>query len=63
MEKYEIAVLTADFQEKEQRFRIIGMMNSFGLDAAEQVKLHMKYEEALIEMIEAQRALREAMRK
>lgn len=54
--RYAIAVLAADVQEKRERFRMLGMMNT-PTEPEQKQRAAVEYELARTEVIEAEAAL------
>lgn len=56
MDAYKIAVLATDLHEKQERFRMLGMMNT-PTEPEEKQRAAVEYEIARAEVAEAQAAL------
>jgi hypothetical protein len=59
--KYEIAVLSEDYENKRLRFECLGMLNIYGKTPEQLVKQSIEYHIAEAEKIEAWQKLRSAM--
>jgi hypothetical protein len=61
MDRYEVAVLAEDAASKRQTVEMLGMLNTFDLDAAERLKQDVQYRIAQAEWMEEETALTRAL--